>query len=68
MWITLNDEEINFDLIFRYKRVDNSIWLTDLNKESTIIYYKSEDKAKQVMRYLKKTLNKLGYTEEDKET
>ena len=68
MWITLNDEEINFDLIFRYKRVDSSIWLTGLNKESMIVYYKSEDKAKQVMRYLKKTLNKLGYTEEDKET
>lgn len=43
MWITLNDEEINFDLIF-----------------------KDEPKAKQVMKYLKKTLNKLGYTEEDK--
>ena len=68
MWITLNDEEVNFDLIFRYKRVDNSIWLTDINKESTIVYYKSEDKAELVMRYLKKTLNKLGYTEEDKET
>ena len=68
MWITLNDEEVNFDLIFRYKRVDNSIWLTDINKESTIVYYKNEDKAKQVMKYLKKTLNKLGYTEEDKET
>ena len=68
MWITLNDEEVNFDLIFRYKRVDSSIWLTDLNKESTIVYYKSEDKAKQVMEYLKKTLNKLSYTEEDKGT
>lgn len=38
------DEEINFDLIFKYKRIKNGIWLMDL----------------------KKTLNKLGYTEEDK--
>ena len=68
MWITLNDEEINFDLIFKYKRIKNEIWLMDLNKESNIIYFKDDAKAKQVMRYLKKTLNKLGYTEEDKET
>ena len=68
MWITLNDEEINFDLIFKYKRIKNEIWLMDLNKESNIIYFKDELKAKQVMKYLKKTLNKLGYTEEDKET
>lgn len=66
MWITLNDEEINFDLIFKYKRIKNEIWLMDLNKESNIIYFKDEPKAKQVMKYLKKTLNKLGYTEEDK--
>lgn len=66
MWITLNDEEINFDLIFKYKRIKNEIWLMDLNKESNIIYFKDETKAKQVMKYLKKTLNKLGYTEEDK--
>lgn len=66
MWITLNDEEINFDLIFKYKRIKNGIWLMDLNKESNIIYFKDETKAKQVMKYLKKTLNKLGYTEEDK--
>lgn len=66
MWITLNDEEINFDLIFKYKRIKNGIWLMDLNKESNIIYFKDEPKAKQVMKYLKKTLNKLGYTEEDK--
>jgi hypothetical protein len=38
----------------------------DLNKESNIIYFKDEPKAKQVMKYLRKTLNKLGYTEEDK--
>lgn len=68
MWITLNDEEINFDLIFKYKRIKNEIWLMDLNKESNIIYFKDELKAKQVMEYLKKTLNKLSYTEEDKET
>jgi len=66
MWITLNDEEINFDLIFKYKRIKNGIWLMDLNKESNIIYFKDEPKAKQVMKYLRKTLNKLGYTEEDK--
>ncbi len=69
MWISLKDSDINFDLILRFKREDRTIVLTDIMKNTTILYYSSPSKAENVIKYLRSELKtKLGYSEENKET
>ena len=57
MWITLGNEKVNFDLVLRFRREEKILYVTDITNSTRMIYYKTDDKAKQVEDYLLKVLN-----------
>lgn len=57
MWIPLNKEIVNFDLVLRFKREEKNLYITDITNVTKIVYYNSESKAKQVEKYLTNILN-----------
>ena len=57
MWIILDNEKVNFNLVLRFRREEKILYVTDITNSTRMIYYKSDDKAKQVEDYLLKVLN-----------
>ena len=57
MWIILDNEKVNFNLVLRFRREEKILYVTDITNNTRMIYYNSESKAKQVENYLMKVLN-----------
>ena len=64
MFITIQNSDINFDLIKEMKVVRKTIVLTDINNVSTIIYFSSVKEARETRDNIIKRLNNEG--EKDK--
>lgn len=64
MFITIQNSDINFDLIKEMKVVRKTIVLTDINNASTIIYFSSVKEARETRDNIIKRLNNEG--EKDK--
>ena len=64
MFITIQNSDINFDLIKEIKVERKTIVLTDINNASTIIYFSSVKEARETRDNIIKRLNNEG--EKDK--
>ena len=64
MFITIQNSDINFDLIKEMKVIRKTIVLTDINNTSTIIYFSSVKEARETRDNIIKRLNNEG--EKDK--
>lgn len=56
MWISIQDSPVNFDLVLTYYIKGNILNIVDINREITIYYYETEEKAVEIKNYLNKKL------------
>lgn len=56
MWISIQDSPVNFDLVLTYYIKGNILNIVDINRETTIYYYETEEKAVEIKNYLNKKL------------
>ena len=63
MFITIQNSDINFDLIKEMKVIRKTIVLTDINNTSTIIYFSSVKEARETRDNIIKRLNNEGEKE-----
>lgn len=56
MWISIQDSPVNFDLVLTYYIKGSILNIVDINRETTIYYYETEEKAVEIKNYLNKKL------------